>query len=220
MTKNWPRISGRSDRCQTAMFAHGLARARQPCLRSLIMLRQPARDISGGDLRKGMVIRQNAQMLKVVSAKRVLNNREAHIRVELKDILTGKKNELRAGPSDDYEQLYFKEIAYQLLYKDDTTLYFMNSADFEQIDVPIDLCDHASFLSDGMDVSLNMLEGACMSVIMPASTNLEVVSVEKQGGDSLAVLPNGVKVHVPDFVSAGTVITVGLANGVEYKGRA
>jgi len=86
------------------------------------------------------------------------------------------------------------------------------------------LGDDATYLQDGMVVTMKSVEGTPVGIQLPATVILEVVEAEPvvkgQTASSSykpAQMDNGVRVMVPPFVETGTRIIVNTADGTYLK---
>ena len=106
-------------------------------------------------------------------------------------------------------------------------LVFMDTESYEQLELQHDFVgDRASFLQDGMMVTVEMHEERPIGVTLPDQVVLEIVEadpvVKGQTAASSykpAVMENGVRVMVPPFIEAGEKILVDT-NEIAYIRRA
>lgn len=103
----------------------------------------------------------------------------------------------------------------------------MDTDTYDQFAVPKEMAgDAAVFLSDGMEVMVDRVEGTAVGVRPPQHVTLEVAEadavVKGQTASSSykpAIMGNGVKVMVPPHIEAGTRIVVNTADAT-YVERA
>jgi elongation factor P len=140
----------------------------------------------------------------------------AYMQVELKNLIDGRKNNIRFRSAESVEKVRLEQVDFQFLYADGDALTFMHKETFEQVTLDSDILgDAAAFLSDGMDVVMETYEEKPISVQLPSQIDAMVVEadavVKGQTASSSykpAILDNGVRVMVPPFIGAGTRIVV------------
>lgn len=140
----------------------------------------------------------------------------AYMQVELKNLIDGRKNNIRFRSAESVEKVRLEQVDFQFLYADGDALTFMHKDTFEQVTLDRDvLGDASAFLTDGMDVVMETYDEKPISVQLPSQIDAMVVEadavVKGQTASSSykpAVLDNGVRVMVPPFIGAGTRIVV------------
>jgi elongation factor P len=140
----------------------------------------------------------------------------AYMQVELKNLIDGRKNNIRFRSAESVEKVRLEQVDFQFLYADGDALTFMHKETFEQVTLDRDvLGDASAFLTDGMDVVMETYDEKPISVQLPSQIDAMVVEadavVKGQTASSSykpAVLDNGVRVMVPPFIGAGTRIVV------------
>lgn len=184
--------------------------------------------IDGSAVRMGMVIEYNGKLYVVVKHEiRTPGNLRAFNQVELKDIMTGTKQNPRFNSGESIERVSLDEKQYQYLYADGDMLVFMDNESYEQISMPKDFIgERVAFLQDNMNVSMQTYEGKPISITLPEKVVCEIVDTEPtvkgQTASSSykpATLDNGLRVMVPPFIASGTKIVVNTTE-LEYVERA
>jgi len=184
--------------------------------------------ISGSDIRPGMVIEHDGSLWAAVKTMAVKPGKgPAYNQVELKNILDGGKLNQRFGGSDRVEETEVERRQFQFLYKQGDQLVFMDTASYDQIELGEDFVgDRATFLQDGMMVTLQLHGETPIGIQLPQQVTLKITEAEptlkgQTAASSYkpAMLENGVRVMVPPFVSAGERIVVDTAE-VAYIRRA
>jgi elongation factor P len=140
----------------------------------------------------------------------------AYMQVELKNLIDGRKNNIRFRSAESVEKVRLEQVDFQFLYADGDALTFMDKETFDQVTLDRDILgDAAAFLTDGMDVVMETYDNKPISVQLPSQIDAMVVEadavVKGQTASSSykpAVLDNGVRVMVPPFIGAGTRIVV------------
>jgi len=173
--------------------------------------------ISGVDIRPGNIIEYEAGIWKVVKIQHTQPGKGgAYMQVEMKNLIDGRKNNIRFRSADTVEKVRLDTKDYNFLYEDGDQLVFMDQDTFEQINLPADLLgDARPFLQDGMQVSLELWDERPISVALPGQVEATIVEadavVKGQTASSSykpAILDNGVRIMVPPFIGAGTRIVV------------
>ncbi len=184
--------------------------------------------ISGSDIRPGMLIQYDGSLWATIKTGAVKPGKgPAYNQVELKNLLDGRKLNQRFGSSDRVEETEVERRQYQFLYRQDEKLVFMDTASYDQIELPDEFVgDRAAFLQDGMMVQVQLHQDLPIGIKLPETVVLEVVeadaSIKGQTAASSykpAKLENGLRILVPPFVSAGEKIVVNT-DDVAYVRRA
>jgi elongation factor P len=184
--------------------------------------------ISGVDIRPGNIIEYEGGIWRAVKIQHTQPGKGgAYMQVELKNLIDGRKTNVRFRSAEVVERVRLDTKDYQFLYRDGDMLVFMDTDTYEQVSLPEDLLgDAAAFLQDGMQVKLDMYNERPISVELPDQVEATIVEadavVKGQTASSSykpAVLDNGVKVLVPPHITAGTKIVVDVYNR-EYVRRA
>jgi elongation factor P len=173
--------------------------------------------ISGVDIRPGNIIEYEGGIWRAVKIQHTQPGKGgAYMQVELKNLIDGRKTNIRFRSAETVERVRLDTKDFQFLYHDGDMLVFMDQENYEQISLPQDLLgDAAAFLQDGMQVKLDMYNERPISVELPDQIEATIVEadavVKGQTASSSykpAVLDNGVKVLVPPHITSGTRIVV------------
>lgn len=184
--------------------------------------------VNANTLRKGMIIDHNEKLWVVIDSEiRQPGKGTAIIQVEMRDLDSGNKTNIRFATQDTVERVRVDEVEHQFLYANGDEYTFMNNENYEQVVVSKDLIgDAVVYLQDGMTVTLQMHEHKPLSVALPEQVVMEIVEAEPvvkgQTASSSykpAILENGVRVLVPPHVASGTRIVVRTADNT-YVERA
>jgi len=125
------------------------------------------------------------------------------------------------------EKATIEDHNFNYLYEDGDGFHFMNTENYDQVQVPKDIVGSAAaYLQENMTVKLSLHDMIPVAIQMPQRATLEVVETEPvtkgQTASSSykpAKLSNGVRTAVPPHVSAGTRIVVMTEDG-SYVERA
>lgn len=184
--------------------------------------------VQANTLRPGHVIEHQGRQYAIVKYDLILPGKgNAFIAVDMRDVQTGVKTNERWRTADTVEKLTTDERACTLLFTEGDLMTLMDTETYEQFTVPQEMAgDAAVFLTDGMEVMVDRVEGTPVGVRPPQQVTLTVAEadavVKGQTASSSykpAVMENGVKVMVPPHIEAGTRIVVSTADST-YVERA
>ena len=173
--------------------------------------------ISGVDIRPGNIIEYEGGRWRAVKIQHTQPGKGgAYMQVELKNLVDGRKTNVRFRSSETVERVRLDTKDFQFLYAEGDMLTFMDKETYEQVSLPQDLLgDAAAFLQDGMDVVMELYEEKPLSVQLPDQVEATIVEadavVKGQTASSSykpAVLDNGVRILVPPHIASGTRIVV------------
>ena len=168
-------------------------------------------------IRPGWVILDNNKQYSVIGIQILQPGKGgAFIQVEMRDVETGLKTQQRWRTVDTVEKLTAEDKDYQYLYAEGNDFVFMDEETFEQININKDILgDRAPLLQDGMKVIISFIEGKAISVALPKNATCEIVETEPvvkgqtaTGSFKPAILDNGIRVMVPQFLDAGEKIVI------------
>ncbi|NJM51281.1 MAG: elongation factor P [Sphingomonadales bacterium] len=173
--------------------------------------------ISGVDIRPGNIIEYDKGLWKVAKIQHTQPGKGgAYMQVEMKNLIDGRKTNVRFRSADTVEKVRLDTKEFQYLYTDGDNLVFMDNETYEQIFIATSMMgEEIAFLQDGMQVTLELYDEKPISVQLPDQIEAEIVEadavVKGQTASSSykpAILDNGVRVMVPPFIGAGTRIIV------------
>ena len=173
--------------------------------------------ISGVDIRPGNILEYEKGIWKVAKTQHTQPGKGgAFMQVEMKNLIDGRKTNVRFRSQDTIERVRLDTKDFQFLFVDGDSLVFMDQENYEQITLPADLIgEAAAFLTDGMEVTLEMYDERPISGALPEQVEATIVEadavVKGQTASSSfkpAILDNGVRVMVPPHIGAGTRIIV------------
>ena len=171
--------------------------------------------ISGNNLKAGMIISHKGSDWKVVSAQAVKPGKGgAFAQVELKNLKDNSKLNERFRSNEDVDRLFVESKEFQFSYRDDENFFFMDTSNYEQINLTSDLVGELSiFLQDNMLVSIEFVENKPVSLKLPEHIKEKVVETEavikgQTAASSFkpAILSNGFKIMVPGHIENDTFI--------------
>jgi elongation factor P len=184
--------------------------------------------VQANTVRAGHVLEHNGRQYTVLGIEILQPGKGgAFIQVEMRDLKSGNKTNVRWRTQETVERLHVDEKETTFLFADDDNITLMDGETFEQFPVPRELMGEAArFLQDGMTLTVDMVEGAPVAVHLPQSVTMKIVQadpvVRGQTASSSykpAVLENGVRVMVPPHIESGTRVVISTADG-SYVERA
>lgn len=179
-------------------------------------------------LRKGNVMEHNNKLMVVSNYEIIQPGKGASvIQVELRDIRTGNKDNVRFRTQETVERIRLDQADHQFLFVEGDECTFMNTETYEQVAVQKQVIgDAAVFLQDGMVVSIESFEGEPLGVQLPDMVTLTVVEAEPviKGQTATtsykpAIMDNGARVMVPPHIDVETRVVVRTEDG-SYVERA
>ena len=148
------------------------------------------------------------------------------VNIKLKNLIDGSviPKTYKGQEKVDSAEVTYQTVQY--LYKDADNFYFMDPENFEQFQLPADICAEAGpYLKEGDTLSLQFFDGRVINVELPKNLYLEVTYAEDVvKGDTTsnvlkdATLETGKVIKVPAFIKQGDVVSVDTATG-DYRER-
>ncbi len=183
--------------------------------------------ISTGDIKKGIIIELDGQLMKVLDWTHIKMARgSAQVRMKLQNVRKGDIVERTFQAGTRWPRARVEQRKVQYLYSDGTIYYFMDSETYEQIAVSGEMIgDDRLYLKENTDVSVSSYEGEVLGVDLPVTAELVVSQTDPgfagdtaTGAKKPATLETGLVVQVPLFVLEGDTIRVDTRSG-EYVTR-
>ncbi|MDT8346941.1 MAG: elongation factor P [Flavobacteriaceae bacterium] len=175
------------------------------------------------DIRKGLCIRYNHDIFKVIEFLHVKPGKgPAFVRTKLKSVTTGKVIENTFSAGHKIEDVRVETHSFQFLYNDGELYHFMNTDDYNQIQLNVSSLDAPQLLKEGevVTVIVNAEDNLPLSVEMPTHVILEVTHAEPgvKGNTATnatkpATLETGASINVPLFINEGDKIKVETEKG-------
>lgn len=177
--------------------------------------------VNANTLRPGHVIEHEGKLLSVLTYQLLQPGKgNAFIQLDLRDLKTGLKTNLRFRTQEAVEKLMTDEKVCTMLFAEGDQMTLMDTENFEQFTVDKALAgDSAVFLTEGMEVTVDTVEGKPVGVHIPQTVTLQIVEadavVKGQTASSSykpAILENGVKIMVPPHIESGTRVVVNTSD--------
>jgi len=183
--------------------------------------------ISTGDIKKGVIIELDGQLMKVLDWTHIKMARgSAQVRMKLQNVRKGDIVERTFQAGTRWPRARVEQRKVQYLYTDAGIYYFMDNETYEQIAVSGEMVgDDRLYLKENTDVFVSSYEGEVLGVDLPVSVDLLVSQTDPgfagdtaTGAKKAATLETGLVVQVPLFINEGDTIRVDTRNG-EYTTR-
>jgi elongation factor P len=184
--------------------------------------------IAATQLRPGMVVKFNNELYSVFSmVHRTPGNLRGFVQAKMRNFRSGTMIEHRFSSEDKVERVSLEQQEMEFLYADGDSYHFMNTENYEQIDLRKDILgDATDYLIPNLKVNVEFYEGKPMSVELPAAVIMTVVETEPglKGATASNVtkpakMDTGLTVYVPPFVNEGEKIRVSTSDA-SYLERA
>ncbi len=178
--------------------------------------------IDTGDLRRGLVLDMDGELLRVAEFQHVKQGRgSAFVRLTLKNLRSGATTTQTFQGGSKFNPVRLERIRAQYLYSDEAFYYFMDADTFEQFQLDRETLGPAiDYLTEEMVIEMLTHDGQAIDVELPTAVELEVTETEPgfrgdtaTGANKPATLETGLSVTVPLFVSIGDRIKVDTRSG-------
>jgi elongation factor P len=183
--------------------------------------------ISTGDVKKGVIIELDGQLMKVLDWTHIKMARgSAQVRMKLQNVRKGDIVERTFQAGTRWPRARVESRKVQYLYNDGDNYHFMDNETYDQFAVGASMLgDDRLYLKENTEVFVSSYENEILGVDLPVTVDLAVSETEPgfagdtaTGAKKPATLETGIVVQVPLFVSEGDVIRVDTRNG-EYVTR-
>ena len=178
---------------------------------------------STSDIRKGLCIHYNNDIYKIIEFLHVKPGKgPAFVRTKLKSVTSGKVIDNTFSAGHKIEDVRVETRKYQFLYAEGDMYHFMNTEDYNQIELQESILDQPKLMKEGevVTVLINTEDSSPLSVEMPASVILEITHAEPgvKGNTATnatkpATVETGAKINVPLFINEGDKIKVDTEKG-------
>jgi elongation factor P len=178
-------------------------------------------------LRKGNLIKLGNELYRLLELHHLTpGNKRAHIQVRMRNIRTQSLMDEKFRAEEDVERASLDEREMQYMYNDTDHFYFMDTANFEQIQISAEaLGDSKDYLIAEMLIRVEFYGEEPVGIELPPTVDLavkETVPGIKGATASAQIKPatleTGLVVNVPSFINEGDRIRVNTETG-EYQSR-
>ncbi len=183
--------------------------------------------ILASQLRNGMAVRIDGQIYKVLEAEAKAGAAKLGgvVKTKVRNIATGRMWEPHFRPDEHLEELELERQNMEFLFATEDALTFMNTVNFEQVEVPRARLGPAErFLQPGAVVPVEFHGAQPISVVVPEIVEARVsdtappIHAGQENTWKDAVLENGIHIQVPLFIGAGETVRVDVKS-VRYVER-
>ena len=180
------------------------------------------------EIKMGRVIKVNNEPYIIIKTDHHKMGRGgAVLKVKCRNLINGNILERTYQGAEKEEEAETETKKANFMYKDKDEAYFMDNANFEQFNLPLEeIGESAQFLKEGVDVDVLYFESRPVSISLPIKMDFKVVSAppgvkgNSAGNVNKQVeIETGAKVNVPMFINEGDMIRINTDTG-EYVERA
>ena len=178
------------------------------------------------DVRVGNILNYRNGLWKVLKTEHVKPGKGgAFVQVEMKELKNGTKANERLRSDETVDIAHFEAKEYQYLFSSGDVVTLMDKQTYDQIEVNTKYFNGQEiFLTDGMDVTVEYAQDQMIAAFVPTHVTLEVVEAEAvvkgqtaAGSNKPAILNNGMRVMVPQFIEAGVKVIVNTNDNTYVK---
>ena len=179
--------------------------------------------ISTGEVKKGVIIELDGQLMKVLDWSHIKMARgSAQVRMKLLNVRKGDIVERTFQAGTRWPRARVEQRKVQYLYADGDAYHFMDTETYDQFTVPVALLgDDARFLVENTEVFVSSHESEILGVDLPVTVDLRVTQTDPgfagdtaTGAKKAATVETGLVVQVPLFVNEGDLLRVDTRTGV------
>jgi elongation factor P len=183
--------------------------------------------ISTGDIKKGIIIELDGQLMKVLDWTHIKMARgSAQVRMKLQNVRKGDIVERTFQAGTRWPRARVESRKVQYLYNDGDAYHFMDNETYDQFAIRGGMLgDDARYMKENTEVLVSVYESEVLGVDLPVTVELQVASTERgfagdtaTGAKKPATLETGLVVQVPLFVSDGDMLRIDTRTG-EYVTR-
>ena len=185
--------------------------------------------ISTNQFKNGSHIEIDGKIFKIIEFQHVKPGKGgAFVRTKLRKIEDGTVQDKTFRAGEKFRPVHTESRKMQYLYDSGEAAVFMDSRDYEQIEIPSDaLGESMRWVLPNSEVEVLFVDEKASDVQVPGAIDMKVTQTDpglkgdtaSGGGNKPATLESGVVVHVPLFIEEGETIRVDTRTG-EYVSRA
>src|SRR3989304_369414 len=173
--------------------------------------------INSTDLRAGVAFLYNGKPYQVIKYSLIKMGRGgAVVKVTARNLESGSTEEKSFSSNVSVDEVSTSKKRLQYLFKDSTSVTFMDSKSYDQVEVPLSvLGDDILYLKEGESVDVLFWDEKPLSVVLSPNVILAVSQCDPgvKGNSATniykpAVLENGLTLKVPLFIKVGDKICV------------
>lgn len=173
--------------------------------------------IKAGNIRKGMYLVHKNQPYYVTSTDFMSPGKgSAFMRVRYRSAITGNTEEFTYKSNESVEEAEVQNKQMQFLYADGDDSVFMNTVDFEQVEIPTKLIEEkVGLLTPDIQVYVLFYEERALGVLLPPKVKLRVTYAEEASAGNtqgqarkMVTLETGLEISAPIFVKEGDTLII------------
>jgi elongation factor P len=178
--------------------------------------------IPATQIKVGMVILFDGKPCRVTSVLHVTpGNWRGMVHAKMVNLVTGSQVENRFRSEDKVDRADLDHHPLQYLYSSCDEFTFMNTENYEMVNVPRDhLGEAVNFLVDGMTVEMSYFEGRPVGVDVPMFVELEIVETDPvlkgatiSSSPKIAKMNTGLVTKVPQHMGIGDRVKIDTRDG-------
>jgi elongation factor P len=185
--------------------------------------------IGTNQFKNGSHIEIDGTIFKIIEFQHVKPGKGgAFVRTKLRKIEDGTVQDKTFRAGEKFRPVHTESRKMQYLYDSGEAAVFMDTGDYEQIEIPRDVAgDVMQWLLPNAEVDVLFVDERPSDVQVPSAIEMKITQTEpgvkgdtaSGGGNKPATLESGVIVQVPLFIEEGESIRVDTRSG-EYLSRA
>jgi elongation factor P len=189
----------------------------------------PGMSISTNQFKNGSHIEVDGTVFKILEFQHVKPGKGgAFVRTRLRKIDDGSVQDKTFRAGEKFRPVRTESRRMQYLYDSGDAAVFMDSNDYEQIEIPRDVAGEAMrWVLPNSEVDVLFVDERPSDVQVPSAVDMKVTQTQpgvkgdtaSGGGSKPATLESGVSVQVPLFIEEGESVRVDTRSG-EYVSRA
>ena len=184
-------------------------------------------NININDIKNGMTIIMDGKLCQIVEFQHVKPGKgAAFVKMKLRNLKTGSIVEDTYNTNIKVEKAHIDRKPMQYLYSTGDNYVFMDTASYEQIEVPASkLEEEKKYLKENLEVELVYFESELIGLNLPEKVEYKVTYTTDavKGNTSTnalkdATVENGLEIKVPLFICEGDVVVISTKDG-KYVSR-
>ncbi len=178
--------------------------------------------MTAGELRKGAKLEIDGDPYLIVDFEFSKPGKgQALYRCRLRNMITGAQFDRTYRSGDKFTAADLEEQEMQYLYNDGEKYHFMNTSNYEQIEMsPEQVGDAINFITENLNVNVLLFQGGPIGLTLPNFVELHIAKSDPgikgdtaSGSTKPATLETGYVVQVPLFVEEGEMVRIDTRTG-------
>jgi elongation factor P len=176
------------------------------------------------DIKNGLCINHNDKLAQIIEFQHVKPGKgPAFVRTKMRQIESGKIIDFTFSAGHKIEIVRIENRDYQYLYKEGDRYVFMNTQNYEQVNIEATMVEKPEFLQEEMicNILFHAEEELPLILELPMHIISEVTYTEPGiKGDTAtntmkpATIASGAEIRVPLFIDTGEIIKIDTRTGV------